>query len=129
MLSFLFEKSIKLERKYFSPLDALNGASRYISIFIVFGCFLLAIHYYKRIDNDASIKSIDVFKVIILRYIRIVPLYAFIILFNSTKHSRLSNGPVWNYSMEMEKTFCRMNSWANFLMINNYVNADKPKKL
>lgn len=57
---------------------------------------------------------------------RLVPLYALVIVFNATWLMRLGDGPVWRRITEPEKYFCRVNSWTNFLFINNYISVSEP---
>uniref|UniRef100_A0A182LZY6 Acyltransferase 3 domain-containing protein n=1 Tax=Anopheles culicifacies TaxID=139723 RepID=A0A182LZY6_9DIPT len=63
---------------------------------------------------------------ILYRYIRLTPVYAFVILLHGTWLFKLQTGPLWRYAAETEQTFCRRNWWTNLLYINNYVHADEP---
>uniref|UniRef100_A0A6E8VSC0 Acyl_transf_3 domain-containing protein n=1 Tax=Anopheles coluzzii TaxID=1518534 RepID=A0A6E8VSC0_ANOCL len=63
---------------------------------------------------------------ILYRYVRLTPVYAFVILLHATWLLKLQTGPLWRWGAETEQTFCRRNWWTNLLYINNYVHADEP---
>ncbi|XP_052895879.1 uncharacterized protein LOC128303065 [Anopheles moucheti] len=63
---------------------------------------------------------------ILYRYIRLTPVYAFVILLHATWLLKLQTGPLWRWGAETEQTFCRRNWWTNLLYINNYVHSDEP---
>uniref|UniRef100_A0AAG5DK72 Acyltransferase 3 domain-containing protein n=1 Tax=Anopheles atroparvus TaxID=41427 RepID=A0AAG5DK72_ANOAO len=63
---------------------------------------------------------------IVIRYIRLTPVYAFVMLFHATWLSKLQVGPLWRWGSETEQAYCRRNWWTNLLYINNYVRADQP---
>uniref|UniRef100_A0A182YEG2 Acyltransferase 3 domain-containing protein n=1 Tax=Anopheles stephensi TaxID=30069 RepID=A0A182YEG2_ANOST len=63
---------------------------------------------------------------ILYRYVRLTPVYAFVILLHATWLLKLQTGPMWRWGAETEQTFCRRNWWTNLLYVNNYVHADEP---
>ncbi|XP_053674398.1 nose resistant to fluoxetine protein 6-like [Anopheles nili] len=63
---------------------------------------------------------------IMYRYIRLTPVYAFMILLHATWLLKLHSGPIWRWASETEQVFCRRNWWTNLLYINNHVHADQP---
>ncbi|XP_040153938.1 O-acyltransferase like protein-like [Anopheles arabiensis] len=63
---------------------------------------------------------------ILYRYVRLTPVYAFVILLHATWLLKLQTGPLWRWGAETEQIFCRRNWWTNLLYINNYVHADEP---
>eukprot|EP00040_Diaphanoeca_grandis_P026045 m.145211 g.145211 ORF g.145211 m.145211 type:complete len:645 (+) comp30428_c0_seq2:1589-3523(+) len=56
---------------------------------------------------------------ILLRFLRLTPLYAFILLFYTYIVPHLSSGPVW-YRMHQDTALCRDTWWANLLYINDF---------
>uniref|UniRef100_A0A182WLD6 Acyltransferase 3 domain-containing protein n=1 Tax=Anopheles minimus TaxID=112268 RepID=A0A182WLD6_9DIPT len=63
---------------------------------------------------------------ILYRYIRLTPVYAFVILLHATWLFKLQTGPMWRWAAETEQTFCRRHWWTNLLYINNYVHSEEP---
>lgn len=62
---------------------------------------------------------------LVMRYIRIVPLFAFAILMHATWLYHLGSGPFWDRVNFSERQFCRENWWSNLLFINNYHSENK----
>ncbi|CAG9764782.1 unnamed protein product [Ceutorhynchus assimilis] len=89
------------------------------SFFILSGIlvtYCLLVQWEKKFLNPAFI--------IILRYIRMTPLYAFVIFFCATLFDFIGFGPMWTTIIAPEVQDCRKNWWTNLLYISNYVNAD-----
>ncbi|KAK9888344.1 hypothetical protein WA026_000598 [Henosepilachna vigintioctopunctata] len=78
--------------------------------------YLLLIQFEKERVNPLSL--------IILRYIRLTPVYAFVIFYYATHFRHTGNGPLWKIFVEEEYQDCRTNWWTNLLYINNYINTD-----
>lgn len=65
-------------------------------------------------------------KGIIDRYVRIVPVYGFVILLRaSTISLKWDDGPIWQKYIRADLGTCRKNWWTNLLFINNYVNFNE----
>ncbi|KAK3918650.1 Nose resistant to fluoxetine protein 6 [Frankliniella fusca] len=58
---------------------------------------------------------------LLLRYIRLTPAYAVIILFYASTFYKTGSGPLWNMMIGVERDACRSYWWTNLLYINNYV--------
>ncbi|ERL92431.1 hypothetical protein D910_09745, partial [Dendroctonus ponderosae] len=89
------------------------------SFFILSGLlvtYCLLVQWEKKFLNPAY--------VIILRYMRLTPLYAFVIFFCATFFDFVGFGPMWKIIISPEVQDCRKNWWTNLLYISNYVNAD-----
>ncbi|CAG9764783.1 unnamed protein product [Ceutorhynchus assimilis] len=62
--------------------------------------------------------------IVFLRYIRLTPVYAFVIFYYATLFDYTGNGPLWKVVAGADSDDCKKNWWANLLYINNYVNPD-----
>ncbi|CAH1112393.1 unnamed protein product [Psylliodes chrysocephalus] len=62
--------------------------------------------------------------VIMMRYIRLTPVYAFVIFYYATIFNHTGAGPLWKLVAGGDWNDCRENWWANLLYINNYYNVD-----
>ncbi|XP_050305994.1 nose resistant to fluoxetine protein 6-like [Anthonomus grandis grandis] len=89
------------------------------SFFILSGLlvtYCLLVQFEKKFLNPAFI--------ILMRYIRITPLYAFVIFFCSTMFEYIGHGPMWKKIISPEVRDCRRNWWTNLLYVSNYVNPE-----
>ncbi|KAJ8954784.1 hypothetical protein NQ318_014895 [Aromia moschata] len=62
--------------------------------------------------------------IILLRYIRLTPVYAFVVFYYATIFNHTGYGPLWKVVAGGDSKDCRKNWWTNLLYISNYVNAD-----
>lgn len=62
---------------------------------------------------------------IMYRYLRLTPVYFFMMLFDATWLYKSNNGPGWKRMAETERSYCRKNMWTNLLYINNYIDVDQ----
>ncbi|CAH1163713.1 unnamed protein product [Phaedon cochleariae] len=60
----------------------------------------------------------------LLRYIRLTPVYAFVIFYYATIFNHSGEGPLWKLIAGGDSEDCRKNWWTNLLYISNYVNPD-----
>lgn len=60
---------------------------------------------------------------IFYRYLRLTPVYFFMMLFDATWLYKIQDGPGWKRLAETERYNCRTNMWTNLLYINNYINV------
>ncbi|XP_052566116.1 nose resistant to fluoxetine protein 6-like [Culex pipiens pallens] len=105
----------------------LTGGTQVVQIFITMSGFLVAYHVLLHIRlTQKKIGLLFLLKAIVLRYIRLTPMYAFMVLLHATWLIKLQDGPMWKRSVETERTFCRRNWWTNLLYVNNFVNPDQP---
>ncbi|XP_065086708.1 nose resistant to fluoxetine protein 6-like [Ochlerotatus camptorhynchus] len=102
-----------------------NGITVIQTYFTISG-FLLAVQFADYCDRNKSFTVKDFFSSIVYRYMRLVPLYLFMILLDATWLFKLQDGPLWKRVSETERTFCRNNWWANLLFVNNYFTVDEP---
>ncbi|XP_019870876.2 nose resistant to fluoxetine protein 6 [Aethina tumida] len=61
---------------------------------------------------------------ILVRYVRLTPAYAFVIFYYATLFNHTGNGPLWKVVAGGDSQDCRTNWWTNLLYISNYVHAD-----
>ncbi|XP_066262738.1 nose resistant to fluoxetine protein 6-like [Euwallacea similis] len=105
-------------RSFFGTL-VFHGDLFVDSFFILSGLlvtYCLLVQWEKKFLNPIFI--------IILRYMRIIPMYAFVIFFCATLFEFIGFGPMWKTIISPEVQDCRKNWWTNLLFISNYVNAD-----
>ncbi|XP_076267311.1 nose resistant to fluoxetine protein 6-like isoform X2 [Rhynchophorus ferrugineus] len=62
--------------------------------------------------------------IVFLRYIRLTPVYAFVIFYYATMFDYTGNGPLWKIIAGADSNDCKKNWWLNLLYLNNYINAD-----
>ncbi|XP_044728550.1 nose resistant to fluoxetine protein 6-like [Chrysoperla carnea] len=70
-------------------------------------------------------KKLNPAMLVILRYLRLTPLYAIVVFFFATIYTKLGNGPLYHLILDDEKQTCRENWWLNLLYISNYVNTNR----
>ncbi|KAG4081172.1 hypothetical protein HA402_014620 [Bradysia odoriphaga] len=102
----------------------VNGTTIIQTFFAISG-YLLSVQFVKL--QEISTFSFKYFWTSILyRYLRLTPVYLFIILFHSTWLVWLQSGPLWPHIAETERTYCRNNWWANLLYLNNIFTLAEP---
>ncbi|KAJ8979722.1 hypothetical protein NQ317_015546 [Molorchus minor] len=111
-----------VEEQYRSALGSLffHGDLFVDSFFILSGLlvtYCLLVQFDKRFTNPALI--------IFLRYVRLTPVYAFVIFYYATLFNYTGIGPMWKTIITQEVQDCRVNWWTNLLYISNYVNTEK----
>ncbi|CAH1982994.1 unnamed protein product [Acanthoscelides obtectus] len=110
-----------VEEQYRSSVGTLffHGDLFVDSFFVLSGLLVtysLLVQYDKKITNPAII--------IFLRYMRLTPLYAFVIFYYATLFKYTGSGPMWKTIINPEVQDCRENWWTNLLYISNYVNEE-----
>ncbi|XP_058456888.1 nose resistant to fluoxetine protein 6-like [Malaya genurostris] len=123
------QNTAKMEMTYHNiGTMILTGGVQITQTFFFISGLLLTIHVmsYADTSNSGKLGFPFLMKIVLYRYIRLTPAYAFVILLHATWLSKLLDGPLWKLGSEIERTFCRRNWWTNLLYINNYVNANQP---
>lgn len=115
------------EREYYNPeaLALING-SQIVQTFFQMSGFLLSIHFFTTRARLREVRWSVVLAVIVYRFIRLTPAYAYVLMLHATWLPKLQDGPLWIRGTQTEKYFCRKNWWTNLLYVNNYVNANEP---
>lgn len=62
--------------------------------------------------------------VVVLRYIRLTPVYAFVVFYYSTVFNFTGSGPMWKMIVTQQNQACRQNWYLNLLYLNNYVGEE-----
>lgn len=92
--------------------------------FFVFSGFLLSALTYPLIKEQRR-KSFEFFiKATVYRYVRLMPLMTFFLMFHASWLHHLDSGPFWDTMNFSERQFCRSNWWINILFLNNYFSGD-----
>ncbi|XP_062550134.1 nose resistant to fluoxetine protein 6-like [Armigeres subalbatus] len=105
----------------------LTGGVQITQTFLAISGFLLTVLVMNYAEKRKSKPGLlFLLKATVYRYVRLTPVYAFVIFLHATWLSKMQDGPRWKVGSETERVFCRRNWWSNLLYINNYVNADQP---
>ncbi|XP_038121399.1 nose resistant to fluoxetine protein 6 [Culex quinquefasciatus] len=116
---------VELNYRRLVTMLIFNGLTVIQTYFAISG-FLLAVQFADYADRSKSFAVKDFCGSVLYRYLRLIPLYSFMILLDATWLNRLQDGPVWKRVAETERTFCRNNWWANLAFVNNYSTVDEP---
>lgn len=104
----------------------LSNISAIIQIaFMIYG-FMLSYKLYQYKNENREFCRFFFFKELIYRYLRILPVYLFVIALHSAVLGTYRDGPILNYYSQLEQSVCRRNFWTNLLLINNYMNVNEP---
>ncbi|XP_021697468.1 nose resistant to fluoxetine protein 6 [Aedes aegypti] len=122
------QNTIKIEMMFHQlGTMILTGGPQIVQTFFAMSGFLLAVQMIKYAENSSRSPGIlFLLKAIVYRYIRLTPVYAFVVLLHATWLPKLQDGPVWKLATDTERAFCRRNWWTNLLYVNNYVHGDQP---
>ncbi|XP_055533124.1 nose resistant to fluoxetine protein 6-like isoform X2 [Wyeomyia smithii] len=125
---FSTQNTAEAEMAYHNIFTMLStGGVQFTQTFFVMSGFLLAVHIMLHAgQRKEKLGFLYFLRAIFLRYIRLTPVYAFIILLHSTWLAKFNDGPLWKHGTDTERSFCRSNWWTNLLYVNNYVNANQP---
>ncbi|XP_058123123.1 nose resistant to fluoxetine protein 6-like [Anopheles ziemanni] len=117
-----------IERK-FSDVDSMivvNGTHIVTTFFIISALMLVLSLVSKLEQTGRKLGFVEIIMISIARYVRLTPVYAFIMFLEATWLVRYLDGPLWRKGFETGRTYCRRNWWANLLYINNYYAIDEP---
>lgn len=110
-----------VERQYRSPLACfIFHGDLFVDTFFIFSGLLVT---YGLLSQFEKRKVSPIF-IIVLRYIRLTPVYAFVIFYYATLFNHTGSGPLWKLIAGGDSNDCRANWWTNLLYISNYVNPD-----
>ena len=103
----------------------LSGAFYAVDVFFYASGFMLNLTFHKNFPettkNNFS-KDLGILtKIIINRYLRLLPFYILIIFGFTYIFPYLTSGPIY-YNISMFNKGCQKNSWHNLLYINNLIN-------
>ncbi|XP_038113900.1 O-acyltransferase like protein-like [Culex quinquefasciatus] len=101
---------------------AMAGNTYTVQLFFVIGGVVLAVNFLDHIKTHPQFQLTYLLDRIVNRLIRIVPVYAFVILFQASWYRSLKDGPI----ADRYKDHCTENWWTNLLFVNNYINTSEP---
>ncbi|XP_046394843.1 nose resistant to fluoxetine protein 6-like [Ischnura elegans] len=112
-----------VEQAYRQPEGSflINGMI-IVDTFFLFGGLLTT--YFLLIELDKR-KNLNFIKLFILRFVRLTPVYAVVVIFHATLFYKMGSGPLWDSKVGLERDRCINSWWTNLLYINNYVMNDK----
>ncbi|KAJ0174361.1 hypothetical protein K1T71_010507 [Dendrolimus kikuchii] len=118
------ENPLYIEKSYEDPLKQLlyNG-TLLTHTFFVMSSFLLAYNFQIHSEKH-NISWLQWPKGILLRWLRLTPMYALILATVSTWWRFLGDGPLWKLMIVSETNACRRYWWAHIFYINNYIYED-----
>ena len=89
----------------------------YTDVFLMLSGLLASYSLFGKLQRG---QKINVFKEIIGRYLRFMPLIAVLILFSIFILPLLGSGPLWNRSITYQSELCKITYWRSLLMIHNW---------
>ncbi|KAL1459446.1 hypothetical protein WDU94_011428 [Cyamophila willieti] len=114
---FTEEKSSQLIWSYF------NNGTLVVDTFFLVGGFLT--FYFIFLELDKRKGKINYLVVFIYRFIRVTPVYAFVISFYIYMLPHMNDGPLWRNIIGRESNRCEKNWWSNLLYFNNYYHENE----
>ncbi|XP_050093927.1 nose resistant to fluoxetine protein 6-like [Anopheles aquasalis] len=104
----------------------ING-TQIVTTFFAISSMLLVLFFVQKVEQTKRLVGVvEIFIISLARYVRLTPVYAFVMLFEATWMIRLGDGPLWRKGVETGRTYCRENWWTNLLYINNYFKVEQP---
>ncbi|XP_055533126.1 nose resistant to fluoxetine protein 6-like [Wyeomyia smithii] len=98
-----------------------------VHTFFTIGGMLLSVHFLDFIKTGAKFRWWYFFAAVFNRYLRMIPLYFIMWLYQVSWFDRLGvSGPTAHRVVDVEMQFCKQNGWSNFLFINNYYKYNEP---
>ncbi|XP_058834013.1 nose resistant to fluoxetine protein 6-like [Topomyia yanbarensis] len=91
-----------------------------VHTFFTIGGMLLAVHFLDFIETGPKFRWSIFFGGVMNRYLRMLPAYLIMWLYQVSWLDRIGNGPTAHRLVDVEMHFCKKNGWTNFLFINNY---------
>ncbi|XP_063243680.1 nose resistant to fluoxetine protein 6-like [Bacillus rossius redtenbacheri] len=98
----------------------LNGTLLVDSYLVISG---LLLSYHLLIELDGH-KGTNLALALLIRYVRLTPVYMLIVFFHATVFHRMGSGPFWEEVVGTDRDRCRENWWTNLLHVNNYVHTE-----
>ncbi|XP_038121616.1 nose resistant to fluoxetine protein 6 isoform X2 [Culex quinquefasciatus] len=96
-----------------------------VHTFFTISGLLLAVNFLEFIETGPRFRWSLFFSGVLSRYLRMVPAYFVLWLYQISWSDRLGDGPFDYRITGVERQMCKINGWSNFLFINNYFNWDK----
>lgn len=96
-----------------------------VTVFFGISAFLLTLGDINAMNKGKELGFKDFTVKVRKRVVRLVPLYAFVLLFEATWVRRFGSGPDWEVLAGRQWAYCRNSYWTNLLFVNNFVNVDQ----
>lgn len=120
-------------RRYSFDIKLGSGVPQSVQMYFAISSFLITLNDVKTLKKDKIFGLTDFYHNLKKRYLRLIPLYAFILFFESTLIRFFGNGPAWEVLAGRQWAYCRNSWWTNLLFINNYLHVEQqcnlPSKL
>eukprot|EP00041_Stephanoeca_diplocostata_P013570 m.238277 g.238277 ORF g.238277 m.238277 type:complete len:637 (+) comp19387_c0_seq3:300-2210(+) len=107
-----------LENMESLPQQFTLGASLAVDTFFFLSGLLTTYTLLRRM-RKSNTNSFPAGMFVLLRFLRLTPLYAFLLFFYTYLVPYVSSGPVW-YRMVRDVSLCKHHWWANLLYVNNF---------
>ncbi|EDQ85299.1 uncharacterized protein MONBRDRAFT_38918 [Monosiga brevicollis MX1] len=107
------------------PMQFVAAAAFAVDTFFFLSGMLTAYVLVKKIDKGA--RAPPFFLSVVLRYLRLTPLLAFVVGCYATLYKYMGKGPLWYRFLE-ELDNCKDNWWTHLVYINNFVPTDFHKQ-
>ncbi|KAI6183960.1 hypothetical protein M3Y97_00544800 [Aphelenchoides bicaudatus] len=108
--------------KYFSNQVVVQAPLAVDSFFFLSGLLTAYIFIGKIRKNQVKLKAFATwFAYYVRRYLRLTPVYVFVMVLEITIFSYISEGPFWR---PIETNFCKNSWWVNLLYLNNFIKQD-----
>ncbi|XP_055604209.1 nose resistant to fluoxetine protein 6-like [Uranotaenia lowii] len=105
----------------------LTSGTQITQTFMFISGLLMALFIVDMVDvKKVKLGVVHWIKFILLRYLRLTPVYAFVVLLHATWLIKLRDGPIWLRHHEKEMSNCRENWWTNLLYVNNHIESNHP---
>lgn len=100
------------------PLSVIARASYlYTDLFIMLSGMLVTYSFYGRLQKN---QKINIIKELAIRYFRVMPPVAALMIFGTFLLPLLGSGPQWPMLIDDQAELCKETWWRNFLMIHNW---------
>ncbi|XP_050072620.1 O-acyltransferase like protein-like [Anopheles maculipalpis] len=99
-----------------------SGNTHMIQFFFTLGGMVFGISCLRHFERSPSFSFMYFLDKLLRRLVRLLPAYAFIIIYQATWYKRVKQGPL-EYKFN---DFCLENWWTNMLFVNNYIHTTQP---
>ncbi|XP_059353377.1 nose resistant to fluoxetine protein 6-like [Daphnia carinata] len=119
---FIYNRQMMLEKTLHLQFQFVTNGLFAVDTFFLLSGLLVAFTQLRQLDQNDGFFNIKRFYG--HRYMRLTPVYAFVLAFVTTLYPYLGSGPDWHL-IEQKSKDVRKNWWTNMLYINNYVHLTK----
>uniref|UniRef100_A0A182P598 Acyltransferase 3 domain-containing protein n=1 Tax=Anopheles epiroticus TaxID=199890 RepID=A0A182P598_9DIPT len=120
--------ALTIEDRYsdLATMIVING-TQIVTTFFAISAMMLVLFFVQKVEETKKkVGAAEILIISVARYVRLTPVYAFVMLLEATWVVRMGDGPLWQKGFETGRSYCRKNWWANLLYINNYYKVDEP---